>query len=888
MNRLLNRPLTVGAELALPKNGTPKLSLLTVLLIGFFCLPSLAWSQLSPLGGEQQVNTSTAQSQEFPALAMDNNGNATVVWQSMATDGSGYGIFGRRFDNNGGPLSIEFQINTTTTSNQQAPAVASDASGNTVVVWMSQDQDGDGWGIYGQRYNAAGVAQGSEFLVNNTTAGQQREPQVAMDANGNFVVVWADNALDGSGMGIFARRFDASGTALGNAFQVNTFATGYQGHPQIALHTSGSFVIAWQSLGQDGSNHGVYFQRYDATGVAQGSDTQAATTTTDNQQSPTIGMAANGEFVLAWSSYGQDGSNLGVFGRRFSATGTASAGEFQVNTTTNSSQNQPHVMVASDGSFVISWTSYGQDGSYTGVYLQAYDPAGIVAGSESQVNTRTQDFQQAPRGAWTDSNNNLLLVWMDGLHQSNATHDGGDYGIYLRGYSPNAVPTTVTAVCQDATIYLDGSGTATLTTADIDGGSSSNAISWGLSLGQSNFSCTDLGTVSVNLIATTASGLVDNCTATVTVLDPLNPTLNCPANITVSNNPGICEAVVTYAPPVATDNCSASSPSLVSGLASGASFPIGNHTETWTVSDLSGNTATCSFDITVNDAEAPVINCPGPLVFYTWGGMCQSLVSFAVPTATDNCGTPSVVFAGGVSPGQFLAPGLYTSTWIATDAAGNQSTCSISVQVIDAQPPVIICPAPVTATAPFFYPGTWVSYNLPISYDNCGYVSLVQTAGYPSGSFFPTGTTWNTFVATDIYGNVSSCSFPVTVFASSGGWWWKTEQDDSPLADADQAEAPQSLPLAEWVSEEAEIQVFPNPFQDHAAIRFQLPMNANVNLDIYTMQGQKIKTLFKGEVLAGEEKEITFQPEGISSGIYYYRLTTDKDLVKTGKLIYQH
>ena len=88
----------------------------------------------------------------------------------------------------------EASVNSTATNSQQNPAVAADSSGNYVVVWESKDQDGDGWGIYMQRYNSSGSAQGSETLVNTTTAGDQRFPAVGRSATGDFVVAWMSDA----------------------------------------------------------------------------------------------------------------------------------------------------------------------------------------------------------------------------------------------------------------------------------------------------------------------------------------------------------------------------------------------------------------------------------------------------------------------------------------------------------------------------------------------------------------------------------------------------------------------------------------------------------------------------------------------------------------------
>ena len=174
--------------------------------------------------------------------------------------GSYYGVFGQRFSSFGARQGGEFQVNSYTTGRQATPSVASDAMGNFVVIWRSDEQDGSGYGVFGQRFSAAGLPQGSEFRVNSYTTGQQRVPAVASDASGNFVVVWASSA--DSDYGVFGQRFSAAGLPQGSEFRVNTYTTNTQGFPSVSSDTEGDFVIVWQSNGQDGSGYGIFGQRY--------------------------------------------------------------------------------------------------------------------------------------------------------------------------------------------------------------------------------------------------------------------------------------------------------------------------------------------------------------------------------------------------------------------------------------------------------------------------------------------------------------------------------------------------------------------------------------------------------------------------------------------------
>ncbi len=140
--------------------------------------------------------------------------------------------------------------------------MASDRNGNVVIVWQSAGPDGSGFGIFGQRFDAAGDPRGGEFQVNSFTTGYQARPSVASDANGNFVVAWHSAAQDGSSYGAFGQRFDAAGDPRGAEFQVNSFTTGVQFGPVVASASNGNFVLAWASALQDGSSFGVFGQRF--------------------------------------------------------------------------------------------------------------------------------------------------------------------------------------------------------------------------------------------------------------------------------------------------------------------------------------------------------------------------------------------------------------------------------------------------------------------------------------------------------------------------------------------------------------------------------------------------------------------------------------------------
>ncbi len=215
----------------------------------------------------------------------------------------------------------------------------------------------------------------------------------------------------------------------------------------------------------------------------------------------------------------------------------------------------------------------------------------------------------------------------------------------------------------------------------------------GVSLATTHFpgSFFAIGTTMVTYTATDAGGLTATCTFTVTIEDTEDPAITCPADMTVGTDPGSCDAVVSYTAPVGTDNCPGASTSQIAGLASGATFPIGTTTNTFRVTDGAGNSTTCSFDVTVEDDEAPSITCPASTTVDTDPGVCTAVVSYSAPVGTDNCPGASTVQTSGLASGSAFPLGTTTNTFRVTDGAGNSTTCSFDVTVEDNEDPGISC-----------------------------------------------------------------------------------------------------------------------------------------------------------------------------------------------------
>jgi hypothetical protein len=240
----------------------------------------------TPIGAEFQVNTDTQYTQQQPSIAVNSVGEFVVVWSSDNAFLRFYNIKAQRFDGEGVKIGQEFEVNTHTTFSQRWPVVDTDAQGNFVVVWYSQKStppDDLGYhAIQAQRFASDGSPIGGEFQVNSTTQALEDYPQLSVDEDGSFMVVWQTSKspgddVDGWGA-IAAQQFDIDGNRVGSEFLVNTYTPLIQDQPRIAGDGMGRFVVVWSDSGtpgynlaeQDGSFNGVFGQRFENPIFADG------------------------------------------------------------------------------------------------------------------------------------------------------------------------------------------------------------------------------------------------------------------------------------------------------------------------------------------------------------------------------------------------------------------------------------------------------------------------------------------------------------------------------------------------------------------------------------------------------------------------------------------
>ncbi len=372
------------------------------------CQVALAQGSL-PVGSQFQVNSYTTEDQLYPAVALRPGGGFVVVWasgfQAAGSDGDLAGIAGQLFDAEGVAQGPELVINSYTTDDQRDPKVAVAPDGDFVVVWESTGSAGtdtDYKSVQGQRYTSDGTPAGFEFQINTFTSGRQRDPSVGVATDGSFVVVWENL---GSVWEVSGQRFASDGTPLGGEFVVNTYTTDGQQLQRIAVAPDGDFVVVWQSdLSPTDPLFSIQGQRFDSSGTLLGAQFQVNTYTTNLQRRPAVAMAPDGRFVVAWYSH-----ETGVSARRFAADGTPFGDEISVEPAGVPDPNvTPEVSVDQAANFMVVWA--GTDGSSDGIQGRQLDAQGLPLTGAFVINTYTTDFQSRPRVA-TRPGDGFVVVW---------------------------------------------------------------------------------------------------------------------------------------------------------------------------------------------------------------------------------------------------------------------------------------------------------------------------------------------------------------------------------------------------------------------------------------------------------------------------------------------
>jgi Ca2+-binding RTX toxin-like protein len=347
-------------------------------------------SQATP-GVETRLNTSTTLFQSSPSTTVLADGSWVVTLSSYQQDGSGYGVYQLHYDADGDRVGGATRVNTYTSDDQSDSSMATLADGGWVVTWISDGQDGDSYGIYQQRFDDHGVKAGAETRVNTYTADNQWHSHTAALANGGWVVTWESHNQDGGGWGIYQQRYKANGSKLGAETQVDANTHYNSVETGVTALAHGGWVVSWSTTDENNNPTGIYQQRYGANGGKLGTETMV-NTSTGLEYYPTSAALADGGWVVTWThALGTSDPNTDVYQQRYDADGSKVGGQMMVNTTSSQREYFSSVTALADGGWVVAWSSTNIDFTASTVYEQRYDANGYAVGSETQVNTTTNN-----------------------------------------------------------------------------------------------------------------------------------------------------------------------------------------------------------------------------------------------------------------------------------------------------------------------------------------------------------------------------------------------------------------------------------------------------------------------------------------------------------------
>ena len=203
---------------------------------------------------------------------MASDGSFVVVWEDDKDENGYYQILARGFNADGSERFHDITVNSVGKGQQFKPAVAMASDGRFVVVW-EDDQDENGYyQILARGFNADGTERFHDITVNTDYHGQQLKPVVAMASDGSFVVAWQDDRNENGFGEILARGFNANGTERFHDITVNSVGKGQQLKPAIAIVSNGRFFVAWQDDEDEDGFYRVFARGFNADGTARFGD----------------------------------------------------------------------------------------------------------------------------------------------------------------------------------------------------------------------------------------------------------------------------------------------------------------------------------------------------------------------------------------------------------------------------------------------------------------------------------------------------------------------------------------------------------------------------------------------------------------------------------------
>jgi VCBS repeat-containing protein len=379
--------------------------------------------------GELRVNWYVGSTQYASSVNGLSNGGYVVTWASNNQDSSGFGVYAQVYDHVGLVVKGEHLVNTYTEDNQLQPVVSSLEDGGYVIGWISAGQDGNAFGVYGQKFDSLGTAVGEEFRISTIENSDQLYTDITPTLDGGYYVSWVskdDPALDM----VQGQLFGSDGLKIGEVLSISETYGVYTGGAKIATLNNTDIISVWSASDTNGSGSGVFGVLLNNSGDKKGSIFKVHSYELDHQLEPHVAALADGGFIVVWKSVAtsesigyasQDGDLGGIFAQQFSDDGARIGDEFQVNDSTEWNQETPVVIGTKEGGFAVTWHSNGD------IYTKIYDASGSALVSEKLVNSYTYSSQLRPDSASLEDGG-FVQVW------ESSGQDSSGYGIYSQRY----------------------------------------------------------------------------------------------------------------------------------------------------------------------------------------------------------------------------------------------------------------------------------------------------------------------------------------------------------------------------------------------------------------------------------------------------------------------
>lgn len=273
---------------------------------------------------------------------------------------------------------------------------------------------------------------GSDFLLTGHLAGDQLNPDAAINGNGGYLV-WQDNATDEQGLGISARQISAQLTGILSTFRINSIGAGDQENPTVALLSGGGAAFAWQG-GRQGFQR-IFGKVLAADGTFQTDDIALSPDSQANAVSPSIAGLSDGSAVICWSATGGDGDMMGVFARLLAPNGSPIGNILQINQTTRYHQRNARIAALSGGGFAVVWISEQQRGPGTvDVFGRIYSSSGEARTGEFRVSTANRTCGNP--AICRLSGGGMLAAWSEADLKSS----DGNWSLVSRSFDATGAP----------------------------------------------------------------------------------------------------------------------------------------------------------------------------------------------------------------------------------------------------------------------------------------------------------------------------------------------------------------------------------------------------------------------------------------------------------------